>query len=121
MNDKALAAELVMTLFQARTIAHVMHLRTRSYAAHKALNEFYDEVVDVADAFAEAYQGVYGLLEFKPVAIKLPTDSVAFLTGLRGWVDQNRKAVTDRAELQNLIDEIVDLIDSTIYKLRFLE
>lgn len=121
MNDKTLAAEMVMTLFQARTITHVMHLRTRSYAAHKALNEFYDEVVDVADAFAEAYQGVYGLLEFKPATMKLPTDAVAFLTSLRSWIDENRKKTTDRPELQNLIDEIVDLIDGTVYKLRFLE
>ena len=39
------AGELVMRLFHARTTAHVLHLKSRSYAQHVALNEFYDGVV----------------------------------------------------------------------------
>lgn len=38
--------ELILRCFHARTNAHVLHLTTRSFAAHKALNEFYDGVVD---------------------------------------------------------------------------
>ena len=59
-----MARELILSCFHARTVAHLLHLTTRSYAAHKALNEFYDEIIDLVDSFAEAYQGEYGLIDF---------------------------------------------------------
>ena len=37
--------ELIVRCFHARTNAHILHLQTRSYATHVALNEFYDEIV----------------------------------------------------------------------------
>jgi hypothetical protein len=49
-------------LFLARDVAHSIHLSTRSFAKHSALNTFYDEIIDLADKFAEAYQGKYGLI-----------------------------------------------------------
>lgn len=119
MSDKV-AAEMVMRLFHSRTNSHVQHLMTRSYAAHKALNEYYDGVVDLADSLAEAYQGVYGLMTAYPREYTLEMDPRAMLEGLRKWIDANRGEVSPRRELQNLIDEVLHLIDSTLYKLRFL-
>ena len=49
-------------LFLARDVSHSVHLNTRSYAKHKALNKFYEGIVSAADDFAEAYQGRYGLI-----------------------------------------------------------
>jgi len=40
-------SQVVSILFNARTNAHIAHLQTRSFAKHKALNEFYDEVVEL--------------------------------------------------------------------------
>ena len=40
-------------LFLARDVAHSAHLNTRSYAKHQALGGFYDEIIDLADKFAE--------------------------------------------------------------------
>ena len=37
--------ELIIKLLHARTNAHILHLGTTSYAKHKALNDFYDEIV----------------------------------------------------------------------------
>ena len=54
-------AEFVGMLFLARDVAHSVHLNTRSYSKHKALGKFYDEIVDLADKFAEAYQGKHGI------------------------------------------------------------
>jgi DNA-binding ferritin-like protein len=53
---------LIALCFEARTKAHIAHLQTRSYAAHKALNEYYDGIVDIADSLAEAFQGREGIL-----------------------------------------------------------
>lgn len=115
-------SELVARCFEARTQAHMAHLTTVSYAEHKALNEFYDEIVDKADDFAEAYMGRYGMLKFSTTRPKVGdmTKPVSIPTELRSWIDANRKECGDEKELQNLIDEILRVCDSTIYKLRFL-
>ena len=55
-------------LFLARDVTHSTHLNTRNYAKHKALQKFYEGVIELADAFAEAYQGRYGLIG--PIAVQ---------------------------------------------------
>lgn len=111
---------LILELFHSSTNAHIQHLRTRSYAAHKALGEYYESVLDKADSLAEAYQGRYGLIEFPNLPFKMESDSVMMLKGLRRYIDDNRMAMVQDSELQNLLDEVVALIDSTLYKLEFL-
>lgn len=48
--------KVVSLLFNARTNAHIAHLQTRSFAQHKALDESYKGLLDIADSFAEASQ-----------------------------------------------------------------
>jgi hypothetical protein len=114
--------ELVMRLFHARTAAHVAHLQTRSYAEHKALNEFYDEIVGLADDFAETYQGIFGLIQEYP-ALALPTGKACdWIEALRSWLKQSRAACCKgETTLENIHDEIQALCASTCYKLRFLD
>ena len=113
--------EFVMRCFHARTTSHVLHLKTRSYAAHKALNEFYDEIVGLIDSFAEAYQGEYGLIEDYPPKYTPYADALEMLDDLQKWIETNRDEISDDTYLQNIIDEIVALIRSTQYKLKFLK
>jgi len=115
-------AELVARCFQSRTEAHFAHLLTNSYAAHKALNEFYDDIVDLADSYAESAQGRYGLLQYpaQPLKVGDRAKPITIPTELRTWIDSNRSECGAARELQNLIDELLHLCDSTIYKLRFL-
>ena len=113
-------AALIMQLFHARTNAHVMHLRTRSYAVHKALNEFYDDIVDLTDNLAESYQGRYGIQDYPELPFKPENDPVMMVRGLRRYIDDNREAMCAHSELQNAIDEIVTLLNSTLYKLENL-
>lgn len=51
-------AKFLSTLFNSRDQAHIFHLQTSSYAAHKALNKYYDEIVDLVDTYAETYKVV---------------------------------------------------------------
>ena len=63
--------ELASILMHSRTQAHVFHLGVNgpgAYSAHKALNKYYDEIVDLIDGLVESYQGKYGLIQFRPVA-----------------------------------------------------
>ncbi len=116
-------AELVARCFAARTQTHLMHLQTRSYAAHMALGEFYEAVGEAADSYAECYQSHYGIIADYPV-VRPVIDNIepaALLNNLRAWVADNRSVCArDESELANLIDEVLAVIDRTIYKLRFL-
>jgi hypothetical protein len=114
--------EMVMRLFHARTAAHVAHFQTRSYAEHKALNEFYDEIVDATDDFAETYQGIFGLIPEFP-AMALPTGKPCdWIEALRQWLKQNREACCKgETTLENLHDVITQICGQTCYKLRFLD
>ena len=114
--------EFLLICFHARTNAHVLHLQTRSYAAHKALNEFYDEIVDLADSFAEAYTGSYGLIEFPDVPYEPHTDALKLLDELDDSIDGVRDTMNKGdTHLMSILDEIAALVASTRYKLRFLK
>jgi len=116
-------ADFVGMLFLARDVAHSVHLNTRSYAKHVALNTFYDEIVDLADGFAEAYQGRHGLMgPISLMSAKKTTNIVEFLQDQLDEIEKCRYEVCDKTDtpLQNLIDGIVELYLSTLYKLRFL-
>ena len=117
------AADFVGHLFLARDVAHSVHLNTRSFAKHKALGGFYDKVVDLADDFAEAYQGRHGLIG--PISLqtaKKTSNIVDFLQDSLDEVEANRYKVCEEKDtaIQNIIDEIVGLYLTTLYKLRFL-
>jgi hypothetical protein len=117
------AADFVGHLFLARDVTHSVHLNTRSYAKHKALNEFYDGIVDLADSFAEAYQGRHGLIG--PISLqsaKKTGNVIEFLTDSLAEIEANRFKVCEEKDsaIQNIIDEVVGLYLSTLYKLKFL-
>ena len=115
--------DFVGMLFLARDVAHSTHLNTRSYAKHVALNGFYDGIIDLADKFAEAYQGKYGLIgPISLMSAKKTGNIVEFLEDQVEDLMEMRYKVVDKecTPLQNIIDEILGLYYSTLYKLTFL-
>lgn len=120
MEDGKKCGEYVMRLMHSRTNAHIQHLQTKSFAAHMALQGYYEGVGELVDRFVEAYQGVYGIKDDYPTAYTLETDPVKMLTGLRSWIESNRADVVDEEDLQSIIDDTLEFIASTIYKLKFL-
>ena len=116
-------ADFVGMLFLARDVAHSAHLNTRSFAKHSALNTFYDEIIDLADKFAEAYQGKYGLIgPISLMSAKKTNNIVEFLEGQVDDLEEMRYKVVEKecTPLHNIIDEIFALYYATIYKLKFL-
>ena len=115
------AAAFVSVLFHSATVTHFMHLQTKSFAQHMALGEYYDAIVELADKWAEAYQGCYDIITNYPKDFHLATEPVKYLTQIKEFVDDIRKDLPSESQLQNIVDEIADQIDSTLYKLRFLK
>lgn len=116
---KTTAKEFVALLFLSRDVAHEAHLNTESYAQHKALGSFYSDVADLADKFAEAWMGRSGerLGEFPD--LKTPKgDIVKILNAHMEVIEEMRDFVPkEDTPLHNIIDEIVGLYLSTLYKL----
>jgi len=116
-------AEFIGMMFLARDVTHSVHLNTRSYAKHKALQKFYENIIDLADGFAESYQGRHGLIG--PIGLqsaKKTTNVIEFLESQLEEIEKCRYEVCEKTDtpLQNLIDGIIELYLSTLYKLRFL-
>jgi len=101
-------------LFQSRDTMHIAHLQTTSFAEHKALNGYYDSILDLTDNFTEAYFG-----RFKRVEIVIPEskvmDSISHLKELQSIVETERTNYP--SEIQNIMDEMLALIDKTLYLL----
>ena len=117
------AADFVGALFLARDVAHSVHLNTRSFSKHMALNTFYDEIIGLADAFAEAYQGRHGLIgPISLMSAKKTSNIVEFLESSLKEIEDMRYEVCEKTDtsLQQLIDNIVELYLTTLYKLKFL-
>jgi chloramphenicol O-acetyltransferase len=116
-------ADFIGTLFLARDVAHSVHLNTRSYSKHKALRHFYNNIVELADKFAEAYQGRRGLIgPITLMSAKKTGNIVEFLQDSLADIEKMRYEVCEKDDttLQNIIDEIVGQYLSTLYRLKFL-
>jgi hypothetical protein len=116
-------ADFLGLLFLARDVTHSVHLNTRSYSKHVALNIFYERIVGAADDFAEAYQGRHGLMG--PITLhsaKKTSNIIEFLEDSLAEIEAARYEVCDKTDssLQQLIDNIIEIYLRTLYKLRFL-
>ena len=114
-------ALFVATLLHSATNTHFFHFTTDSYARHKALQKYYEGIVDLVDAFTESYAGKYGKFTAFPSVYHQPKDPVRYMESLQSFVADARQDLPQDSELQNIIDEIAALINTTTYKLKFLK
>lgn len=121
--------ELASILMHSRTQAHIFHLGVSgpgAYAAHKALQDYYEDIVDLVDSLVESYQGKNGLIQFKPV---VNLDNNCDTRNILDYFDKLCMIVKTLRQapnladsfLQNQIDNVEDLIYSTKYKLTNLQ
>lgn len=115
------AAEFIAALLHSSTVTHFMHLSTDSFSAHKALGKYYEQIIVLVDDFAEAYQGRYNKIKSYPGEFHDGKDPVKYLKSMQSFVDEAREELPQDSEIQNIIDEISQLINSTLYKLKFLD
>jgi DNA-binding ferritin-like protein len=108
-------------MLHSATNTHFFHWSTDSYAKHKALAKYYDSIIDLTDTFAESYMGKYGKFTAFPSVYHQPKDPIRYMESLQSFVKEARNDLPQDSELQNIIDEIADLINSTTYKLKFLK
>lgn len=123
--DKMTGA-LVQELLNASTSFHTLHLRVTgegSYAQHKALNELYSVLPDLADGIAEGYQGACEVIlpytTQAPVNLPDVESAIEYLREIKSKVALLQD-VMPHSEIANELDNTKLAIDSAKYKLIFL-
>ena len=121
--------ELASILLHSQTQAHIFHLRVKgkgSYAAHQALQGYYEGIEGLVDGLVEAYQGKNELVYFDTVD-ELDNNAtienvIKYFIKLIAIVDKLRKDKDlQDSFFQNEIDNVTMLLYTTKYKLENLE
>lgn len=123
-NNNDQFCEIVCKLLHSQTQVHVFHLQTTSYSEHKALQGFYEGVDALVDGLVESYQGKHGIIKnyktFDMADYKSNDQLLSYFKELLKIISDNRDSVKE-SYIQNQIDTVEELINSTVYKLKFLK
>lgn len=114
-------------LFESREMAHIYHLTVKgemgSHAAHLALGEYYEGILEFVDEMIEVYQGQYGIIEGYDVIDTSDTkskDKIEYFEELVSQVREDRKCIkSEDTHIHNIIDEAIALMFKTLYKLKY--
>ena len=120
--------KLISTLMASRDQAHIFHWQTSgpgSFAAHTALNAYYDAIPELTDILVESYQGKHGIVTGYTSAEEFSeyekTTVVKYFKGLAMFVERAyAKLPQEDTYILNQMDNVKELIYSTIYKLENL-
>jgi hypothetical protein len=114
--------EFFLKLLHAATNGHILHLQTKSYSEHKALQKYYEQLPDLVDSIIEEWQGAYQKIVEYPATYETPNmDALQEVMAVRDFLVKNRAVVGDYTSIQNSVDNLMSLLDSTVYKLTFLD
>jgi len=120
--------KLISTLMASRDQAHIFHWQTKgpgSYAAHQALGSYYDAIPDLIDGIVESYQGKHGIVTGYSPAEKFDeynqATALKYFKALAMFVERAYTKIPDDSYILNQIDNVKEIIYSTIYKLENLE
>jgi len=101
--------------------AVVWHHQTDSHAVHKALNHFYDEILELTDGLVESVSGIHGRPEKyqidSPEDYKNVEQVVKYFKSCYDMIEKERKDIYEESWIQNQVDEIAQLFAETLYLL----
>ena len=122
------------TLIHAASWMHLAHFKCNSvpgsYAKHIALQSFYEDVVESADAIVEKLLSVTWIEDYQDISLeltkgKMPYDvPEEYLKNLREFIVTVRKTLIpgdEYASLNSLVDDYINIIDSALYNITRLK
>lgn len=113
---------LISKLFELQVNSHIAHLQTKSFSIHSALDGLYKALPEHIDALIETYQGKYGIIDNYNSSISITNnqDPIEMVSKGMKLVEIYRSKFTD-GYLEQLCDNIIELLSSTLYKLKNLK
>jgi DNA-binding ferritin-like protein len=114
--------ELFGTLQMSVVAGWRKHLKSAKYGKHVALQEFYEEMPDKVDALIEAWMGAHGkkVGSFQNILSSSNMNTLKYLQELKKICKEGYELMGDNDELKGLMDDIVNQINSTLYKVKEL-
>ena len=114
--------ELFGTLQMSVVATWRKHLRSAKYGKHMALDEFYKEMPEKVDDLIEAWMGAHGkkVGAFQNTLSSSNMNTLKYLNELKRVCKEGYSLLGDKDELKSLMDDIVNLINSTLYKVKEL-
>lgn len=113
--------EFISQLLDSKEQAIVWHNQTLSYAEHKALDKYQDEIAELYDGLVESVSGIYGRPKNYSVGTlqNYVSNEVVrtYFKDLYVLIEKERKTIYQETWVQNQIDEIAQLIAKTLYLL----
>lgn len=110
--------ELISCVFATRNAVHLAHWATKSFAQHKTLGHFYDNIIDRVDSIVEAHQGAFGLIGDVDPATVNKNNIAEHIKQEARWIEQNRNEIAGNIEaIGALIDDLTNEYLTTYYKL----
>lgn len=115
------AVTFVSALKHSKEQSIIFHHNTDSFSEHKATDTYYQEIVGLIDELVEGAQGIYpkitGYMNEPFVDWESTATTIQYFKDLYEFIKESRTQVFPESFLQNIIDEIVQLVSSTIYML----
>lgn len=116
--DTKAPVEFITKLLDAVTAIHKVHLMTTgpgSFAAHEALGDVYGQLEDGLDNLAESFMGCQGVgLSFPGVDA---SNYSAEVRKVYEYIEANRLMIGMESHIQNLVDEVLDGLAKSLFKL----
>lgn len=123
-NMDGVIGTFVSTLLHSATLTHLMHFKSKLYSEHAALGAYYDAIPELVDGLVESIQGAYETI-IDPYPSMFGNgnndDPLAYMISLRNYVRDYRQQMPQDSEIQNEIDNVANLLNTTVYKLKFLK
>ena len=129
-SSSSKTSQVASRVLQNMAQAKLLHWQTNSYSEHKALDNFFDEFIEISDTLIESIMGKYGRPVFNDSERTLKLDNYEspespdglprFIAHLDSCYREECITAFDEKkdpEIFNLIQEILGLIDQTKYLL----
>lgn len=114
--------DLFGTLQQSVVSGWRKHLRTAKYAKHEALDDFYKEMPELVDKLIEGWMGANGtkIKNYNNILQSSNMNTLKYLKELKGIVKQGYPLMGDNPDLKASLDDVLELINTTLYKVKEL-
>ena len=120
-NDAKFAitvSDAIMDMLAMVTQSHIWHLQTKSYAAHKALGDFYEALQEKLDGVAETFMGAGGQLRTLRNNELVPFDksnTINLLTEFRNKLNNLQAELMEKenSAFHSVGDGILEIVQET--------
>ena len=110
------ASKFIGQLMHSRVAMHLTHWDTFGLGTHEALGGYYSGLDSLLDEFTEKYFGSQGRKKIVVPMAQLE-EPVPHLKAIAKMITEERKNYS--SDLQNILDDMLGLVNHTLYKLSF--